>query len=192
MTKKWEKLLLMGFILFATVGCDQATKRMAERHLAGAPVRSMLHDTVRLQYAENTGAFLGFGQRFSNELKRWLFLILPIVTVAGMLFVSLFSHRLSRGQVLCLTLLAAGGLGNLLDRMMLNGKVTDFMNIGMGSLRTGIFNVADVAIMVGVFGLVITQWWKSHQEQLIAEHEQLLIDSAPHESPPSHDPPEGS
>ena len=48
-----------------------------------------------------------------------------------------------------LTLLIAGGLGNLIDRLVY-GYVTDFLNVGIGSLRTGIFNVADMAIMLGV------------------------------------------
>jgi signal peptidase II len=40
-----------------------------------------------------------------------------------------------------------GGIGNLIDRVVHNGLVTDFINVGMGPLRTGIFNVADVAVM---------------------------------------------
>jgi signal peptidase II len=45
---------------------------------------------------------------------------------------------------------AAGGLGNLWDRLATGGWVVDFMNLGVGPLRTGIFNVADVALMAGV------------------------------------------
>ena len=48
----------------------------------------------------------------------------------------------------------SGGLGNLVDRIINDGRVIDFMNIGIGSLRTGIFNVADVCITVGVVVLV--------------------------------------
>jgi signal peptidase II len=47
----------------------------------------------------------------------------------------------------------AGGASNWIDRLAF-GRVVDFMNVGLGPLRTGIFNVADVAIMVGV-GLLI-------------------------------------
>jgi signal peptidase II len=45
-------------------------------------------------------------------------------------------------------LFVAGGASNLVDRIA-HGVVIDFMNVGIGPLRTGIFNVADVAIMLG-------------------------------------------
>ena len=48
------------------------------------------------------------------------------------------------------TLLAASGIGNLIDRLLFDGHVTDFLNLGIDSFRTGIFNIADV---VGVLGL---------------------------------------
>ena len=47
-------------------------------------------------------------------------------------------------------LIAGGGLGNLYDRLTNTGRVVDFLMVGMGSLRTGIFNVADLAITFGV------------------------------------------
>ena len=48
----------------------------------------------------------------------------------------------------------AGGVSNWVDRVV-RGSVVDFMNVGVGSLRTGVFNVADVAIMVGVAALLL-------------------------------------
>jgi signal peptidase II len=48
------------------------------------------------------------------------------------------------------TLLAAGGIGNLIDRVIRDGAVIDFMNLGIGPVRTGVFNVADVHIMAAV------------------------------------------
>jgi signal peptidase II len=55
-----------------------------------------------------------------------------------------------------LCLLTGGGLGNLIDRISNNGAVTDFLRLGIGPLRTGIFNLADVAIVSGVLMLL---WW---------------------------------
>jgi signal peptidase II len=57
-------------------------------------------------------------------------------------------------QHLAVVLLLAGGIGNLIDRLFHGGLVIDFLNVGIGPLRTGIFNVADVAIMAG-FGILI-------------------------------------
>ena len=47
-----------------------------------------------------------------------------------------------------LTLFVAGGASNWIDRIM-RGSVVDFLNVGVGPVRTGIFNVADVAIVLG-------------------------------------------
>lgn len=57
--------------------------------------------------------------------------------------------------------MGGGGIGNLVDRILLSGLVTDFINIGIGNLRTGIFNVADMAIMTGVIGLIFVELVKS-------------------------------
>jgi signal peptidase II len=64
-------------------------------------------------------------------------------------FVVIAVRRVSRGlPALGLALFVAGGASNWIDRLA-RGSVVDFLNIGVGSLRTGIFNVADVAIMLG-------------------------------------------
>ena len=52
--------------------------------------------------------------------------------------------------VIGLSLMAGGGVGNLIDRIFNNGAVTDFVRLGIGPLRTGIFNLADVAVVVGI------------------------------------------
>ena len=51
-----------------------------------------------------------------------------------------------------LVLILAGGIGNLIDRVSHQGLVTDFINLGIGPIRTGVFNVADIAVTTG--GLV--------------------------------------
>jgi signal peptidase II len=56
-----------------------------------------------------------------------------------------------------LMLFVAGGLSNLIDRVAM-GTVIDFLNVGIGSFRTGIFNVADVAIMVGAAMLIADRY----------------------------------
>jgi hypothetical protein len=53
-------------------------------------------------------------------------------------------------------LVCSGGLGNLIDRIGRHGYVTDFLNAGIGPVRTGIFNVADFALMLGISVLFIS------------------------------------
>jgi lipoprotein signal peptidase len=66
----------------------------------------------------------------------------------------LFSKAGAFSVVLAVSLFVAGGIGNLMDRIFHGGSVADFLNVGVGPLRTGIFNIADVAIMGGVLVLI--------------------------------------
>ena len=55
-----------------------------------------------------------------------------------------------------LVLVLAGGIGNVIDRVLHNGLVTDFLNLGIGPVRTGIFNVADMVLVIGGLALLLT------------------------------------
>lgn len=150
-----QRLTLVILTLLATIGCDQATKQIAIGTLKGTPPQVYLGGFFRLEYIENPGAFLGLGGAASDSLRFW---ILTVVVGAAMVWVivNLFRKTMPLGTVIALSLLAGGGVSNLLDRMFrTEGRVVDFLNVGIGPVRTGIFNVADVAIMIGVAMLLI-------------------------------------
>jgi signal peptidase II len=152
MTRISVRVVLLVAIA-STIACDRATKHIAATMLAGTPNRSFLADTVRLEYAENAGAFLSLGADWTFWLRTTLFgvgnaVLLLAVTVIAM------RRRWSRPALVGLALCVAGGASNLLDRVAF-GSVVDFVNLGVGSVRTGIFNVADMAIMLGAFIVVI-------------------------------------
>jgi signal peptidase II len=152
----------MVWVLASCVGCDQVTKLVAASQLKDAGVLSFGGDVFRLAYAENRGAFLGFGSAWP-EPWRWLAftLVATLVVIASLAWLvsRMLEHRSGRRFSLAewsMALIAAGGLGNLVDRVLRDGHVIDFMNLGVGSLRTGIFNVADVQIMVGLGLLMLS------------------------------------
>jgi len=60
------------------------------------------------------------------------------------------TRDLGLAQFVGLFLVVSGGTGNFIDRLINNGAGIDFLNIGIGPLRTGIFNFADVFIMTGI------------------------------------------
>jgi signal peptidase II len=68
-------------------------------------------------------------------------------------------NRWSTRALLGVALVAAGGASNLVDRIT-QGMVIDFMNVGIGPLRTGIFNVADMALMLGA-GFLALEGYRS-------------------------------
>lgn len=149
-----HKLTFLALTLLTTVGCDQATKVMARQHLDGAGTTSYLGDTFRLTYAENSGAFLGMGASLPDGVRLGIFVGLVSLFLVGITVWLLRQPQVSRVLLLAVGLVIGGGVGNLIDRVVFDGHVTDFLNMGIGSLRTGIFNVADIWIMVGV-GLML-------------------------------------
>ena len=149
------RVLIVFLITLTCVGCDQATKLAAKQHLQNGPVYSYAGDTVRLQYAENTGAFLSLGASLPEPLRQLIFTILVGIFLLGLIAYLLLNRELEPFPVGCLSLVAAGGVSNLIDRIAYDGRVIDFLNVGIGPLRTGIFNIADLAITLGAILLLI-------------------------------------
>ena len=145
----WLRIVLVIAIVLANVGCDQVTKQIAREQLMSAGQISYLSDFFRLSYVENKGAFLSLGAGLSGELRYWALLMLPLALLVGLLAYTLFSENVNRWQAIAFSFIIGGGISNIYDRI-LYGQVVDFMNMGLGSLRTGIFNFADVSIMIGL------------------------------------------
>ena len=133
---------------------------MARDSLVGRTI-SLLGGAVRFEYAENTGAFLSLGASLPSGTRALLF-----VGGTGLIVVGLLVAMARGGQAgspsgsLGLALLAGGAVGNLIDRVAYDGAVVDFVSLGLFGLRTGIFNLADVAITAGVV-LVALQGWRT-------------------------------
>ncbi|MEK6586856.1 MAG: signal peptidase II [Nitrospirota bacterium] len=155
---RFTRSLLVLLLLILCVGCDQLTKDVAHQYLALQPPQSWFYDTVRLQYAENTGAFLSLGGDLSEGLRVFLLQVFPALCLVALAMV-LFARQIPLSTAIAWSLVLSGGLGNLLDRIMNDGRVIDFMNLGIGPLRTGIFNVADVCITIGVVLLLFQTVW---------------------------------
>jgi signal peptidase II len=144
-----RRIILVLSVIAAFIVCDQSTKELAKRHLPRGEPISFAADTVRLQYAENTGAFLSLGSSFPEPWRHILFTFLVGLLLLALLFYTLFGRTLRTNHALVLALICAGGMSNLIDRITYAGRVVDFLNMGIGPLRTGIFNVADMAITAG-------------------------------------------
>lgn len=141
---------LIAVIIALSTVCDQAVKNFAQATWAGSLPVSIWNDLIRIEYIENPGAILGLG----GSLPAWVRLLLMFVFTGLTLFATLTfayrpPHNLRAVQLAGLSFIAAGGLGNLLDRIFNQGRVVDFVSFGIGPLRTGIMNLADIAIFIG-------------------------------------------
>ncbi len=116
-----------------------------------------------LVYAENPGIMLGIGSTLPEDLRFTLF-----VLFVGMLLVAAIVFALSKPRatmtMVALSLVVGGGVSNVIDRFINHGSVIDFLVVRVGSLESGIFNVADIAITLGVSVLCasfVMAWGKS-------------------------------
>ena len=149
--KQKKKILAFCLLSLLFIGCDQVTKNLARIHLQNREPRSYFHDTLRFLYTQNTGAFLSFGSDWPPLTAFFVFTILPLCFLSALLLYAIRkSGESSYPFIIALGLVFSGGTGNLIDRLLFNKQVTDFMYIGIGELKTGIFNVADLCITMGV------------------------------------------
>ncbi len=149
------RFIVVVLTLSSCVGCDQVSKSAARSLLHAGVTESFFADSLRLELMENPGSFLSLGASLPEHLRFSLFTAAVAVLLAGLVCAALFARRLTTVRFVALALVAGGGISNLIDRLLYDGRVTDFLNVGIGSLRTGIFNPADMAIMAGVLLLIL-------------------------------------
>jgi len=149
------RLLILLITLILTVGCDQLTKEMAREQLAPGETVVLMDGAIRLHYSENHGAFLSAGAGLGETARFAIFTVGVAVILIALSFYLLTARHLSVWPAVSMALVVGGGLGNLVDRVMREGAVVDFLNVGIGPVRTGIFNMADVFIVAGVSFLLL-------------------------------------
>lgn len=146
--------MLLVALMCTTIGCDQFTKQIAREKIEPNTEMNFLNDHFNLLRVENPGAFLSLGQNMPKPLRIILLTIIPILALAFAFLLMLTRKQLTLATRIGISLIIGGGIGNLYDRL-LHGAVTDFMHIDFGIFQTGIFNMADVAIMTGLFLILL-------------------------------------
>jgi len=164
-----KRVLFTISILVTCVSCDQASKSVAQALLYESGTLSFLGDTFRLGLAHNTGAFLSLGASFPDEWRSVLFSGVVGIMLVTLSAYILFAKAISHWELCALSLILAGGAGNLIDRVLF-GYVVDFMNIGIGAFRSGIFNVADIAVSAGALMLMLDSFKKRDVVTGILKH----------------------
>lgn len=152
------------------IGCDSFTKHLAKEHLMYKQPITYLHNTVILEYVENTGAALSLGDDLPKGVSFWLLSIVPLVLLVFLLaYVIMHVAELSKLKIFAFALIIAGGIGNIIDRIFFDRHVTDFMNVGFGNIRTGIFNFADMCVTAGVIAFLFSYREKPKAEEVTPE-----------------------
>ena len=147
-----KKTLYVAIIALVLIA-DQVTKALARAALAASPSRHF--GILTLLYTENSGAFLSLGARLPASLRTIVF---DVAVAVGLIVATILLMRakLQRGDDIALAAVIGGGFGNLIDRLRFGGRVTDFLYLAIGPLHTGVFNIGDMAITLGVLWLMVS------------------------------------
>ncbi len=140
--KIWITAGLSVLLLLMLVFLDQWTKCLAVRNLKGAADVVLIRGVLKLHYLENRGMAFGLLQGFQ--------ILFTVLTVAVLFLAVLIFLRLSYTKRfvffrILLVLIAAGAVGNSIDRIA-NGYVVDFIYFSL--IDFPVFNVADCYVTV--------------------------------------------
>lgn len=144
----WLSLLLV-------TGCDIATKRWAERALALHVPEEVAGHWLRWTLTYNTGAAMNLSV---GDASRVVFSAIAILMIGYLFYLYRQSHPTERATPFALGIIAAGALGNLLDRLRHTKGVVDFIDVGTLEWRFWTFNVADMGVSVGAVLLALLMW----------------------------------
>lgn len=150
-----EKKYLIWFLsTLSVVFLDQLCKFYIEKYiLLNGPVE-VVGGLFNLTYVRNSGAAFGLLSRASLPFKSYFFISISILALIGIFYFLKKLREEEIGLTLGLSLIFGGALGNLIDRASI-GVVIDFLDFHVGSFHWPAFNIADTAITIGAFLLVL-------------------------------------
>ncbi len=159
MKKYFQDYAFLGLIAGIVIILDQWTKSLVREYIPFGDVWSpwpWLAPYARIVHWKNTGAAFGMFQSFGG-----VFTILAIIVAIVILY---YFPKVERGDWplrIAMGLQLGGAIGNLIDRLLYQGNVTDFISIG----NFAVFNVADASISVGVAVLILGVWIKEREQK---------------------------
>lgn len=143
--------MIQALILVAVailVGLDQLTKALITANLQLGDSIPLIKGVFELEYVQNTGASFGI-----LKGHRWIFIAVTALVLVFLLVV-LMSGKFKRYRLfnVASTLIVAGGIGNMIDRIA-QGYVVDFLSFKL--IHFPVFNVADCCVVIGAALLLI-------------------------------------
>jgi signal peptidase II len=160
---KLSRNVFIVLLIVINIALDQITKVLTRLYVTPGSETSIIGDFFTLHNVENSGAFLGMGSDLNPTLRLIFLLALPIL-VLGYVTVHIIKNKdLDRLSLIGFCCIIGGGIANVYDRIVY-GSVTDFFHIDLGGVfKTGIFNLADMSVMLGL-GLLLFAGFKNQKE----------------------------
>lgn len=150
-----SKATLFAGVVAGVVALDFATKIWVQRTFHLYEQTNVIGDYVRLTYIYNPGAAFGIDV---GHYSRGVFLVLSMVALVALAAMYWATPVFDRLRLSSIALICGGALGNLVDRVRSSSGVVDFVDIGIGTVRWPVFNVADMAVTIGAVLLALSLW----------------------------------
>lgn len=176
-TPNWKsRLPLVAGIITVMVALDQWSKHWATNNFTLDRLSDVVYwdGFFSFKLVHNTGAFLSLGENFPDWLRMILLNVFPAILLVGMLIYILRSSQLDKWMIIGLSMIVGGGLSNIVDRIA-SGFVVDFMHMKVFGLQTGIFNVADLAIVFGMIFLIPSMIRGEQKEEEIVVEDKVEV-----------------
>ena len=156
-----RKMALYLGLVIAWVVLDQVTKVIVQRTLRLYDPVPVIGDFFRLTYIYNRGAAFGL---HLGDWSRVAFSILPVAAAALLYMMYRTTPWSDKMRLIAIPLVTGGAIGNLIDRVRSSRGVIDFFDIGFGTMRWPVFNVADIGVTVGALMLAVSLWREEQRD----------------------------
>ena len=156
-----SKIGIMSGILAVVLVLDIITKALVQRSMLLYEQRDVIGEYVRLTYIFNTGAAFGI---HLGPYSRQIFLVLSLVALIALAAMYYYTPISDRLRLASIALICGGAIGNLIDRVRSENGVVDFLDVGIGTMRWPVFNVADMAVTAGAIVLALSLWKEEQRE----------------------------
>lgn len=140
---------LFAVIFLVFVGLDQLSKYLVLSTLELYEVRQLIPGFFNLVHVTNKGAAFSMFASVDSPVRHYFFVAVNSAAFIGLTIAAWKMRDQHRLYPVSFALIAAGAVGNLIDRLRL-GAVIDFLDFYLGAYHWPAFNVADSAICVGV------------------------------------------
>lgn len=148
--KKWYFSLI-----FAIIIADQITKFIIRTNFNLYEQVNIIKSFAKIIYIRNSGVIWGLFSNSENRIIPILVTILSIAALITVLYIFLKTSITCKLELLSLSFIMGGAIGNIIDRFML-GYVVDFIDIYIKSYHWPTFNIADSFISMGIILLLIS------------------------------------
>lgn len=150
--------LFITLIIIFNIAIDQISKVWVRANFIYGETKEIIGDKFIMQYVENEGAFLGMGSDMNPTLHFIFLKLLPLLVLGYVVYYIVKTKTLDRLSLIAFSCIVGGGIANVFDRFAF-GSVTDFFYINLGGIfKTGIFNVADLAVTTGMVILIFSNF----------------------------------